>query len=219
MQMMYNLATGYLAWAAWIIFLGGALWRIVYMASLARKKDASSVAYFSLGYSLRSIFRWLMPFGTLGWRANPAMTIGTFVFHIGLVLLVLFTPGHAVMWDYLFGVHVWSLPEVVADAFTVAVIACCLFFGFRRLNVSSVRYVTTCHDWLVLLLVLSVFLFGFLAKMQVGNPLLMSLIHVLAGEAVLIAIPFTRLSHAFFIPFTRGYMGSEFGGVRHCPDW
>ncbi|MCP3952439.1 MAG: nitrate reductase, partial [Desulfobacterales bacterium] len=25
--------------------------------------------------------------------------------------------------------------------------------------------------------------------------------------------------HMLFAPFTRAYMGSEFGGVRHARDW
>ena len=49
--------------------------------------------------------------------------------------------------------------------------------------------------------------------------LLMTTLHVLAGELLLALIPFTRLSHALFALFTRAYMGSEFGGVRHAKDW
>jgi hypothetical protein len=36
---------------------------------------------------------------------------------------------------------------------------------------------------------------------------------------MLAAIPFTRLSHALFFLFTRGYMGSEFGAVKNAKDW
>lgn len=43
--------------------------------------------------------------------------------------------------------------------------------------------------------------------------------HDLSGEIMLVAIPFTRLSHMIFSVFTRAYMGSEFGGVRHARDW
>lgn len=219
MQAFYTIATGPLAWAAWFIFIAGSLWRIGSMIATARKKEMAVVAYMSPGYSLRSICRWLVPFGTLGWRANPGLTAATFAFHIALFLIVLFAPGHAVMWDYLFGVAVWSLPENVADGLTLAAIICCLFFIARRLFTPAVRYVTTVHDWAVLGLVILPLISGFLAKMQTGDTLLMSLVHVLSGEAVLIALPFTRLSHALFAPFTRAYMGSEFGGVRHCPDW
>ena len=43
--------------------------------------------------------------------------------------------------------------------------------------------------------------------------------HIVAGEVMLVAIPFTRLSHMIFAPFTRAYMGSEFGKIRHAADW
>lgn len=219
MQSVYNFATGYLAWAAWIIFLGGMTWRIVKLVSTARKKEMNAAAYMSLGYSLRSIARWSTPFATLGWRANPSVTIATFVFHISLILLALFAPGHAVMWDYLFGVNVPSLPEHLADGLTLAAILCLFFFIFRRLRNPAVRYVTSAPDWSMLALVTLVFVSALFAKLQIGPTLPVTLVHVLSGEAVLIALPFTRLSHAFLIPFTRAYMGSEFGGVRHCPDW
>ena len=219
MQTLYTIATGPLLWGVFAVFVIGSAWRVGSMIAQAKKKEMSSVAYMSAGYSFRSIFRWLTPFATLGWKANPGMTVATFAFHLSLLLLVIFTPGHTVMWDYNFGVGLWSLPEGLADGLTVAAIACCLFFLYRRVAVSAVRYVTTPHDWAVLALVLLPLVSGILAKWQFGDSLLMSLIHVLSGEAVLVAIPFTRLSHALFSPFTRAYMGSEFGGVRHVPDW
>jgi nitrate reductase gamma subunit len=45
------------------------------------------------------------------------------------------------------------------------------------------------------------------------------ILHIISGEVMLVAIPFTRLSHMLFAPLTRAYMGSEFGGVRHAKDW
>ena len=47
----------------------------------------------------------------------------------------------------------------------------------------------------------------------------MMILHIVSGEIMLVAIPFTRLSHMLFSPFTRAYMGSEFGGIRHARDW
>lgn len=219
MQTLYTLATGPLLWAAFAVCIAGSAWRIGSMLSTARKKEMSALAYMNARYSFRSILHWLTPFGTLGWKANPGMTVATFVFHISLLLLILFAPGHAVMWDYNFGLGIWSLPESASDTLTVLAIASCLFFLYRRLMVPAVRYVTTTHDWVVLALVALPLVTGILAKWQVGDGLFMSLLHVLSGEAVLVALPFSRLSHALLSPFTRAYMGSEFGGVRHVPDW
>ena len=40
-------------------------------------------------------------------------------------------------------------------------------------------------------------------------------VHIVTGAAWLMVIPFTRLIHMLWFPFTRAYMGSEFGAVRH----
>ncbi len=44
-------------------------------------------------------------------------------------------------------------------------------------------------------------------------------IAIAVAVGMLVAIPFTRLSHMLFAPLTRAYMGSEFGGIRHAKDW
>ena len=48
---------------------------------------------------------------------------------------------------------------------------------------------------------------GFASAHGFGSESFMALLHVLFGEAILICLPFTRLSHAILIPFTRAYMG------------
>jgi hypothetical protein len=71
----------------------------------------------------------------------------------------------------------------------------------------------------ILLLVAAPFVTGYFAYHQWFNyPLFLNL-HIFSGEIMLVAIPFTRLSHMIFSPFTRAYMGSEFGAVRHAKDW
>jgi nitrate reductase gamma subunit len=219
MQTLYNIATGPLAWAAFVVFLLGSGWRIADMISRTRKKDMSAYAYLSLKYSLRSIVHWLIPYGTQGWRSDPLLTAAAFLFHICLLLLLLFAPGHAVMWDYCFGLSLWSLPESLADILALLAISCCACFAWRRLAIPAVHHVSGRHDWIALALVALPLITGILAKHMTGGGQAMSLIHVLSGEAMLAALPFTRLSHALFAPFTRAYMGSEFGGVRHVPDW
>jgi nitrate reductase gamma subunit len=63
------------------------------------------------------------------------------------------------------------------------------------------------------------FITGFLAYHQWIEYRTMLILHILSGETMLMAIPFTRLVHMFYFWFTRAYMGSEFGGVRHARDW
>jgi nitrate reductase gamma subunit len=219
MNAAYQFVTGPLAWAAWGIFLLGSAWRLYSMYQLAKKKDASSIAFMDLGYSLRSIINWLIPFNALGWRKSPAMTIATFAFHICLIVTPIFLVAHVLLWDQAFGVSYATIPDGAADGMTLVVIAACLYFAGRRLVQPEVRFITTGQDWLALVIVLAPFLTGFLAYHQALDYDVMIILHVVAGEIMLAAIPFTRLSHMVFAAFTRAYMGSEFGGVRHARDW
>ncbi|MDC0336317.1 respiratory nitrate reductase subunit gamma, partial [Pseudodesulfovibrio sp.] len=175
--------------------------------------------YMSLPYGLRSIMHWLIPFGTKGWQVDPVMTVATFAFHICFLLVAVFLGAHVVLWDTAFGISLWRIPAEIGDYISFVVIAACLIFGFRRLFLPHVRNVTRAKDWFALGLVFMPFFTGVLAYHQVGPSLLMTTLHMLSGEVLLALIPFTRLSHALFVLFTRAYMGSEFGGVRHAQDW
>ena len=222
MNAIYEFVTGPLAWVAWGVFLLGSAWRLTAMYKLAKAKDATSIAFMNWGYSLRSIINWLIPFNALGWRINPAMTIATFLFHICLIAAPVFLVAHVTLWDEFFGISYLALPDNLADIMTLVVIAVCLFFGGRRLMLPQVRFITSGKDWLALIIVLAPFLTGFLAYHQVGGAAgydALIIAHIVAGEIMLAAIPFTRLSHMVFAVFSRSYIGSEFGGVRHARDW
>jgi len=79
--------------------------------------------------------------------------------------------------------------------------------------------VTSVSDYALLGLVAAPFVTGLLAYFQLGDVRVMTLAHILSGELMLGAIPFTRISHMLYAPLTRAYLGSEFGGVRHARDW
>jgi nitrate reductase gamma subunit len=94
-----------------------------------------------------------------------------------------------------------------------------VFFLIRRIKSPEVKYVTYPSDYIILALVAAPFVTGFLAYHQWIDYPLMMILHILSGEIMLIIVPFSRLSHMIFSPFTRAYMGSEFGGVRGARDW
>ncbi len=219
MNALYAFLTGPGAWAAWTLCILGSVIRCAGLIRLAKARDASSLAYMDLGFSLRSIGHWLLPFGTLGWKENPAMTVATFLFHACLVLGALFASAHAILWSYAFGVTIWSLPELAADLCSAVVVLCALFFAARRLFLPQVSHVTRPMDWAVLVIAAAPFATGLLSRHHLGPTELLAVLHVLTGEIFLVAIPFTRISHALLAPLTRAYMGSEFGAVRCAKDW
>lgn len=219
MHEVYNFVSGPLAWLAFILFFGGCLYRLIRLILMVKDKEPFIFTYMSWRYSLRSIIHWLTPFGTVNWRRHPVLTVVTFAFHICLVVTPIFLLAHVILWEEAFGVSWWTLPDTLADVMTLIVVAGCIFFLIRRLSQPEVKYVTSASDFVILAIVAAPFVTGFLAYYQWFNYPLIMILHIVAGEIMLVAIPFTRLSHMIFSPLTRAYMGSEFGKIRHAKDW
>jgi len=216
---IYQFVSGPLAWFAFIVFIGGCLYRLVSLLVLVHRKEPFIYSYMSWKYSLRSILRWSTPFATENMRRHPGMTIVTFAFHICLLITPIFLLAHIILIEEAWNLSWWSLPDGLADAMTLIVITGCIFFLVRRLTSPEVQYVTSASDFVLLAIIAAPFVTGFLAYYQWFGYKFFVIIHILAGEIMLVAIPFTRLSHMITAPLTRAYMGSEFGGVRHARDW
>ena len=219
MHDIYQFVSGPLAWSAFIIFIGGCLFRLINLLVLVHRKERFIYSYMSLKYGLRSILRWSTPFATENMRRHPGMTIVAFAFHICLLVTPLFLLAHVILIEEAWNVSWWTLPDGLADAMTLIVIAGCIFFFIRRLINPEVQYVSSASDFVLLVIVAAPFLTGFLAYYQWFGYKFLVILHILSGEIMLVTIPFTRLSHMITAPLTRAYMGSEFGGVRHAQDW
>ena len=219
MHDLYNFVRGPLAWIAFTIFIVGSLYRLVSLVVLTKKKDAVVFEYVNFGYTVRSIFHWLLPFGSVNSRKRPIFTMVTFAFHICLLAVPVFLLAHVLLWEESFNINWWTLPDAVADIMTLVVVGGCGYFLWRRLTQPEAKFVTSTSDYVILAIVAAPFITGFLAYHQWLGYRFWLILHILAGEIMLVSIPFTRLSHMFFFPMTRGYLGSEFGGVRHARDW
>lgn len=216
---VYKFISGPMVWIAFMVFLGGVIYKLWEMFSLVNKKEKFIYSYMSLKYSLRSILHWIIPFATTNWRKRPLLTVVTFLFHLSLVFMPIFLSAHVLLFQNAWGIRWWMLPDAVSDALTVIVIIGSGFFLFRRMIKREVRYLTALSDYVVLAIAVAPFITGFLAYHQYLNYRFMLSIHILSGEIMLMAIPFSRLSHMIYSVFTRAYLGSEFGGVRHARDW
>jgi nitrate reductase gamma subunit len=219
MHTIYALVAGPLSWVAFIVFIGGTLYRLINMILLVNKKEKFIFTYMSLKYSMRSIIHWMTPFATVNMRKHPILTIVSFAFHISLMLVPIFLLSHIILWDESWNINWPSLSNSVADIMTLIVVGGCIFFLIRRLTQKEVKYVTSVSDFVLLAIVAAPFVTGFIAYHQWFHYPLFMILHIFTGEIMLMTIPFTRLSHMIFALFTRAYMGSEFGGVRHAKDW
>lgn len=162
----------------------------------------------------RSIYKWLIPYGTYGWRSQPVMAAAFFGFHIGVVVVPLFLMAHNVFLQDKFGVSLVTISTSTADILTWIAVISLLFLALRRLVLPEVRILTDRKDWGVLIISILPFVTGLLARYQVGDYSFWLNAHILSGEIVLLAIPFTKLSHVFLFFASRAQLGMDFGIKR-----
>jgi nitrate reductase gamma subunit len=215
---MYQFVTGPLAWIAFAVFFLGLLARTIwYIRGLDWKLDRVAYtehAVYGFQGALRSIVYWLIPFGTHGWRFYKGMTVLVFAFHIGLVFTPLFLRAHNIILMERWGFSLWSLPEGVADFMTGVVIVAGVFLALRRIAFPQVRILTTAYDYLLLAIAMAPFITGFMAYHQAPGYQGWLIAHILCGELMLVAIPFTKLSHFVLFFLSRAQIGMDFGIKR-----
>ncbi|MFZ5562612.1 MAG: sulfate respiration complex protein HmcE [Thermodesulfobacteriota bacterium] len=215
---MYDLVTGPLAWLAFTVFFVGLAVRLVrYIRGLDWQKDRVTYRVntsYGVKGALRSIVFWLVPYKTSGWRTNPVMTVLFFVMHVGLLVTPIFLKAHNYMLHDAFGISLPTIPDGLADLLTIAVMAAALFILLRRLALPEVRIITDWKDILVLAIAVAPFVTGFCAYHEVGSYDFWIVAHILSGEIMLVAIPFTKLSHFLLFFLSRAQLGMDFGIKR-----
>ena len=148
---------------------------------------------------------WAVPLRHLV-RGTIFISATSFLFHVGAILVPLFCPSHIVLWEEFLGVGLPALGRGAADALSLSTIGCCLLLLGYRVVIRRARDLSRVSDYAILILVLMPFLSGYLASHPRLNPLpwgAMLLIHVLSAEALMIAMPFTKLSHVVLFAFDR----------------
>jgi nitrate reductase gamma subunit len=204
---MYDLVRGPLVWVAFLVFIIGTVYQVVRFYSLSRKNPQFRLSK-PTGGPPQTEAPMGAPVLTFGQRlrlsiagTNPVMIAVTTVFHVLLVLTPFFVLGHNVLWDLAWGVSPPSLSEAFTDVLTLIVIGGGVYFLGRRLFMARVRAITSAYDYLILAIATAPFVTGFLAYRHLFDYDTVILLHMLAGEIMLMAIPFTKLVHMpfFFI--------------------
>ncbi len=204
---MYDLVRGPLVWVAFTVFIVGTIYQVVRFYSMSRKQTPFRLTK-PTGGPPKTEEPPAEPLLTFGQRlrlsiagTSPVMITVTTVIHILLVLTPLFVLGHNVLWDLAWGISPPSLSETVTDVLTLIVIGGGVYFLGRRLFMARVRAITSAYDYVILAIATAPFITGFLAYRHLFDYDTVILLHMLAGEIMLIAIPFTKLVHMpfFFI--------------------
>ena len=231
---MYEIVSGPMVWAAFgLFFLGLIVQGYRFFTGTHKKaqkylppgppKEKKKKLKPKKKITINGTIAWASSLWLRSWGAfrgsiagtHPLMTFVTVVFHVLLFVTPIFVLAHNTM----IGWELPSFPEAFADFLTVIVLICVSIFLFRRIFFRRVRAISTWYDYAVLLITAAPFITGFLAYHQVGDYRTMIIIHMIAGEAMLVLIPFTRLGHALFFFLYRFTIGGEYSFGQGKRAW
>ncbi len=155
--------------------------------------------------------RHMSPLRHLG-RTRGVYTALTMILHAGILAVPLFLAGHIVLWRRAVGFGWPYLPMQAADVLTLITVATGLAIVVGRLVHPASRAISRAQDWLLPLLVALIFASGWLVAHPAHDFLpypTTRLVHVLAGDLVILMVPFTKLAHMILLPFSQ--LVSEMG--------
>ncbi|WP_020586802.1 hypothetical protein [Desulfobacter curvatus] len=190
---LYDLLTGPIMWVTVILFAAGMVFKTISLVRLV-SVCRPGTAFINPNARFPKVYKASLP------GRYPVTTLISVVFHLILLLLPFFIEGHNILLDTSWGVSLPMLPGHFADNLTVIVLGCGLYFLFRRLFTKRVRAVSFFSDYLIIILVILPFLTGFIAYHRLLPYDAVLNAHIITGQLMLVAIPYTRLVHmiAFF---------------------
>jgi nitrate reductase gamma subunit len=223
---VYNFIRGPLVWISLIVFLFGIVYQVIKFFSFTKinnhiiynprpRKKVESKRFTKENFSA---FFTKIKLSIVG--VNPVMLFVTTVFHLCLIIAPIFLLAHNILIRNSLGISLFSFSETVTDYMTIVLIACGCFFLLRRILVPRVRAITNWYDYFILFLAIAPFITGYLAYHQfLPNYRLIISLHIVFGELMLMAIPFTKFVHMVFFFVFRFVIESEYSLGKGDRTW
>ena len=199
-----------LQWAL-VIFLLGVVWRLTGILLLRRAPDYSEP---------RNAPAWPGAFKLILTRSWPKREFAartafgetmSYVFHIGLAIVVLGFAPHILLIQSLTGLSWPGLPTglvTLSAALTAGALAVLLV---RRLMHPVLRLISNFDDYFSWLVVMLPVVTGLMATAHAGPRYeTMLAVHILSAELMLAWLPFGKLMHSFLVFVSRGTTGALF---------
>ncbi len=211
------------------VFAVGIVFRVVHFIGMTRRAEktgripsaehADSVILGQKTKRVEIFARFRLKARHTMYGTTPIMGTVSTAFHLLLFLCPLLLPAHNILMKQAVGISLFTLPEPLIDTLTLLVLAACGFFLLRRIIFKRVRCLTSVVDYLILFLVASPFATAYLAYHQYFNYRTVLFLHMIVGELVIMAIPFTKLGHMPFVLLSRFLVSSEYGWGRGFRRW
>jgi len=137
---------------------------------------------------------------------RPFYSVSSILFHIGLIAAPIFLFAHIKLWESGTGLSWPSLSKFWADLLTLSTIFFGLVIFIGRAASKTARFLSRRQDYFWPLLLIIPFISGYICANFMISPQsyqVCMLIHILAGELILILMPFTKIAHCVLIPLSQ----------------
>ncbi len=196
---------------ATIIMIMGIIIRVLEIVLLGRKENLAEPRASGVAGGFRTMVTRSLPVAGTFHRSVFTIVMG-YVFHIGLFVTIFLLAPHILVFHKATGLSWPSLPTTIVDAVAVVTMVAMLAVLAYRLSNPVQRFLSHFQDYLVWGLTILPLITGYMAFHRIGfsGTLLMAL-HILSVELLMVAFPFTKLSHAFTLFMARFYNGAIAG--------
>ena len=199
---LQEMALGFMA----LVYATRLLWMFSFKAGKERQGAPDTSKAKGIAYSLANIF---MPWGMESTRKSPLLYAQFVLFHLGVVsaIALSFVIPYA---PHLLRDVVWLVPVLQVSIGAAFVVGCLRIL--RRLSKPVMRAISSPDDYFSLILLTVWFLFAFLAvpnRVDSGETALV--VYFFLTAFFLIYVPFSKISHYLYYPFTRYWIGKALG--------
>ncbi len=151
---------------------------------------------------------------TLGWlfpvvrltRKRPIYSVISFAFHVGLIGVPLLLGAHVLLWRRGVGFAWPAMPQSWANWLTLVVVVTGLGLFLGRVFHRGARTLSRGQDYFWPLLLVVPFISGYVASNLSLSPRSYQaamLIHIYAGNLIMVMIPFTKIAHCVLLPLAQ----------------
>ncbi len=202
---------------ALLIFVAGMFYRLVRVVMLGWgpdrvKSKGSKLGGVAVTYAKALVIWPFIPWVKNTFNRNPLIYLAGGMFHLGLFIVLFLGTAHMLVWKSLIGFGWPTLPLPIVDWFAAATIVAMIALFINRLLNPVLKLISGPAEWLNLLVVFLPMVTGYMLTHHLffRYETLFSL-HMLVVDALLIWIPFSRISHFMFYFFSRTVHGAQFG--------
>ncbi len=193
-------------WMSLVLCIAGTIVRTIQFISLTTvekrntrvQKIAPTKQKSAHNFPMNRFFRFLSDLKLTILGTSPVTILVSSIFHICLIITPIFLLAHNILIEQAIGFSLFSFSERFTNWLTFIFLICAAFFLIRRIFLPRLRAISSFYDYMILLIITAPFLTGCLAYYQVFDYEILIILHMLSGELMLIAIPFTKIYHMVF---------------------